>query len=298
MSYASPVIRSDDTGRREREQFQTGTPARYWPPMPHREVEIVRAYYEAATRRDFDAIPRLLDPAIEFHLAGVFPDLASTYGGYDEVEHFLRQFAEPWDELLVEPEELLAVGSEILALIRFRARGRDGVSVELPLAHLWTLKDGRGVRMNAFADRDKALEAAGAATAHDNVEIVRRFYEAWSREDFPGPTELMDPEIEYVNPPGAIEPGTRRGIGDFEEAVGKLLESWEFWRAEPQMFATAKDEVAVVVSYRTRGRGSGVDVEGKESALWTLRDGKVMRYQWFHAPADAFEALGEPAATG
>ena len=41
-----------------------------------------------------------------------------------------------------------------------------------------------------------------------------------------------------------------------------------------------------------RGRGSGVEVEGRESALWTLRDGKVVRYAWFHEPADALEAAG------
>jgi ketosteroid isomerase-like protein len=47
-----------------------------------------------------------------------------------------------------------------------------------------------------------------------------------------------------------------------------------------------------VVRYRTRGRGSDVEVEGRESALWTLRDGKVVRYEWFHGPTEALEALG------
>ena len=45
------------------------------------------------------------------------------------------------------------------------------------------------------------------------------------------------------------------------------------------------------VRYRARGRGSGVEVEGRESALWTLRDGRVARYAWFHEPADALEAV-------
>jgi ketosteroid isomerase-like protein len=125
-----------------------------------------------------------------------------------------------------------------------------------------------------------------------NVEIVQRFYDAWLRDEFPGPLELMDPEIEYVNPPGAIEPGTRPGVRAFTRAVEKLLESWEFWRAETEDFRTAGDQVAVVVRYRTRGRGSGVEVEGRESALWTLRDGKVVRYEWFHGPTEALAALG------
>ena len=34
----------------------------------------------------------------------------------------------------------------------------------------------------------------------------------------------MDPDIEYVNPEGAIEPGTRRGIAEFSAAVNKTYE--------------------------------------------------------------------------
>jgi ketosteroid isomerase-like protein len=102
----------------------------------------------------------------------------------------------------------------------------------------------------------------------------------------------MDPDIEYVNPAGAIEPGSRHGVAAFARAAEKMLESWEFWRAEPEEFTTAGDQVAVIVRYQTRGRGSGVMVEGRESALWTIRDGKVVRYEWFHRPNDALEAAG------
>jgi ketosteroid isomerase-like protein len=124
-----------------------------------------------------------------------------------------------------------------------------------------------------------------------NIAVVRTFYEAWSRDEFPGPIELMDPDIEYVNPSQAVELGTRRGLAEFSDAVQKLLHSWEYWRAEIEDVTANGDQVAVVVRYRTRGRGSGIDVEGRESALWTLRDGKVVRYQWFHGPMDAFEAM-------
>jgi ketosteroid isomerase-like protein len=53
------------------------------------------------------------------------------------------------------------------------------------------------------------------------------------------------------------------------------------------------DHVAVVVRYRARGQRSGVEVKGRESALWTLRDGRVTRYAWFHEPADAREAADQ-----
>jgi ketosteroid isomerase-like protein len=128
--------------------------------------------------------------------------------------------------------------------------------------------------------------------SQENVEIVRRFYRAWGADQLPGPSELMDPEIEYVNPAGAVEPGTRRGRSAFTTAVEAVLEGWETWAVEPEQFTPVGDQVVVVLRYRARGRGSGVEVEGRESALWTLRDGKVRRYAWFHEPGDALEAAG------
>jgi ketosteroid isomerase-like protein len=130
--------------------------------------------------------------------------------------------------------------------------------------------------------------------SEENVEIVRRVYEAWAHNDFPGPVELLDPEIEYVNPAGAVEPGTRHGLAAFARAVEKVFEGWATWQMDPEVFRPAGDHVAVVVRYRARGRESGVEVEGRESALWTLRDGKVVRYAWFHGAADALDAVGLP----
>ena len=128
--------------------------------------------------------------------------------------------------------------------------------------------------------------------SQENVEIVRSFYDAWARHESPGPIELMDREIEYVNPAGAVEPGTRRGVAAFSRAVGKVFDGWEAWEVELEKFTEVGDQVAVILRYRARGRGSGVEVEGRESALWTLRNGKVLRYAWFHEPADALEAAG------
>jgi ketosteroid isomerase-like protein len=129
--------------------------------------------------------------------------------------------------------------------------------------------------------------------SEQNVEIIRRFYRAWAREELPGPAEYIDPEIEYVNPAAAVEPGTRRGTAAFEAAVRKTLDGWETWEMEPEQFTDLGDRVAVVLRYRARGRGSGIELQGRESALWSLRDGKVWRYAWFHEATGALDAAGE-----
>jgi len=123
-----------------------------------------------------------------------------------------------------------------------------------------------------------------------NVDIVRNVYEALARGEFPG--ELVDAEVEYVNPPGAVEAGTRHGLTAFGRAVEKAFEGWETWHMEPEELTAVGNQVAAVVRYRAVGRTSGVALEGRESALFTLRRGKVVRYEWFHGPADALRATG------
>jgi ketosteroid isomerase-like protein len=126
----------------------------------------------------------------------------------------------------------------------------------------------------------------------ESVELVQRLYEAWARHEIPGPGGLLDPAIEYVNPDGAIEPGIRRGLPAFAAAIEKLFDGWETWEMEPEQFFDAGDRVAVVIRYRAKARRSGVEVSGRESALLTVRDGKISRYEWFHGPGDALEAVG------
>ena len=95
-----------------------------------------------------------------------------------------------------------------------------------------------------------------------------------------------------MNPPNAVEPGTRQGLPAFSRAVHDVFAGWEAWQIEPERFIAAGERVAVVVRYLAHWRASGVDVEAHESALWTIRHGKVMRYEWFHGPNDALEAMG------
>jgi ketosteroid isomerase-like protein len=45
----------------------------------------------------------------------------------------------------------------------------------------------------------------------ENMKLVHRAVDAWNRRDIEDLLALSDPEIEYVNSPTAVEPGTRRG---------------------------------------------------------------------------------------
>jgi ketosteroid isomerase-like protein len=130
--------------------------------MSHENVKIVRAMYETAiSGKQLDARFEFLAPDVEFHLSGVFPDLEPVYRGHEGVRKLNEQLNEPWEELSLDPERFIDIGSRVLVLSHFHATGRDGMEVRLSFAHLWTLRKGQIVRADAFSDQQEALEAVG-----------------------------------------------------------------------------------------------------------------------------------------
>jgi ketosteroid isomerase-like protein len=124
-----------------------------------------------------------------------------------------------------------------------------------------------------------------------NVEIVRRIYAAWE-EGSPLESGLLAPDIEWVNPPEAIELGTRKGIEAFDGAARSVADSFEGARVEFEEFIDAGDKVVVIGTLHGSGRGSGAEVHRRQGYVWTIRDGKAVRFEWFNDHADALAAAG------
>ena len=129
--------------------------------MSRHDVEIVRRLYEATSHGRMDARFDLLAPDVEFRLSGAFPDLDPIYRGHDEIRRLNDQLNAPWEELSFFADRIIDLGDRVLALCHFHARGRDGLEVERALAHIWTIRDGQAVSLQAYSDQEEALEAAG-----------------------------------------------------------------------------------------------------------------------------------------
>jgi ketosteroid isomerase-like protein len=120
-----------------------------------------------------------------------------------------------------------------------------------------------------------------------NVELVRRIYDAWGREESAGP--FLAEDVEYVNPDYAVEPGTRRGRASF----GIVRETYADFKIQIDRFIDAGGEdVVVLAHYTAHGTGSGVPLEGEHGYLWTVRDGLAVRFCWFQSHSEVLKAAG------
>jgi ketosteroid isomerase-like protein len=129
--------------------------------MPESYVERLRTGYEALGRGDYEALRELLDPEILLRDRPEAPD-ARSYRGFEGMLTTLRDTSDSFENFRLDPQRFFENGEKIVAVLSMTGRGRtSGVPVEERIAHLWTLREGLAIELQAFTDPADALEAAG-----------------------------------------------------------------------------------------------------------------------------------------
>jgi ketosteroid isomerase-like protein len=123
------------------------------------EIENLRRSYEQLNEGHTEAAIAALDPDAIWEESGELPG-GDVLHGRDQVRDFLEGFLETWSEFRQEIEDVLVVGDRVCLLIHLRATGRvSGAEVDAQYAHIWTLRDGLGVRVDAYRDQAEARRA-------------------------------------------------------------------------------------------------------------------------------------------
>jgi ketosteroid isomerase-like protein len=155
--------------------------------MSERNVEIVRRVFDAFSAVGFDRIHRslaestdlesavgdlgelgavtleILDPDVELDFAGVanWPD-EQTFRGHQGWFEMWRAWLTPWGDFAYEVREIDGVGEDVYVEVGQRGviPGSDA-PIEATIFNIWTLRDGRVVRLRFFSDREEARAALG-----------------------------------------------------------------------------------------------------------------------------------------
>jgi ketosteroid isomerase-like protein len=127
--------------------------------------------------------------------------------------------------------------------------------------------------------------------SEENVEIVRRMYEAFHGGDADGALAYFAPDV--------VADHSRRlggGIGHSREDLRQIITEWvgtfDEFREEIEEIRDLGRFVYVVATQRGRGKGSGVEVENHYALLYELRDRLIVWMAPFPDSASALEAAG------
>jgi uncharacterized protein len=129
--------------------------------MSRENVDAVRRALEAYGREGLDGYLRYLDPEIEWTSTGEWIERA-TYRGHEGVRRYLGSIEAEFEDLRVEPVELIDAGDQVISSVRISGRGKSsGAPVELTLISVGSMRDGMAYRLRNYPDMAEALEAAG-----------------------------------------------------------------------------------------------------------------------------------------
>lgn len=118
------------------------------------DVTRLKDAYAALGEGDESAALAMLAPDCEWRESAELPG-AEVLHGREAIARFLRQFLESWERFEQTVEDAVVQGERIGLAIHLTAVGRaSGVELDTRYAHIWTMRDGLGVRVDAYRDPD------------------------------------------------------------------------------------------------------------------------------------------------
>jgi ketosteroid isomerase-like protein len=127
--------------------------------------------------------------------------------------------------------------------------------------------------------------------SQENVDWVRRSHEHFARTGEPF-LEGIDSSIEVYDHdiPDASNP--YRGVDGISRWLADFAESWDSYELRVERIVDAGDQVVSLFRIKAVGVGSGVPVERGDAMVWSFRDGRPVRLDYFNDQAVALEAAG------
>ena len=129
--------------------------------------------------------------------------------------------------------------------------------------------------------------------SQENVEIVRKLFDAWKDGPSDVPTDLVSPEIEFISPLTSLRGRPYRGYDDARQWLRDVNEQFELWEYTFEEVKEVGDRVLALGHVHLKGRGSGVTLD--QDGAWLLDfapDGRVSRMQVFTDRDEALRVAG------
>jgi ketosteroid isomerase-like protein len=128
--------------------------------------------------------------------------------------------------------------------------------------------------------------------SQENVEIVRRFFDAFERGDVQTSLACFHPEIELSTPPSQPGASTYHGLDGVRRATTIWVGTWDDFHMNVEELTDLGEQVLVRVRERGRGKGSGVEVERELFDLFTIRGDRIVRLRMYDTRPEALQAAG------
>ena len=127
--------------------------------------------------------------------------------------------------------------------------------------------------------------------SQENVELVRRVYDALNRGDWDAVFRDTHPDFQMTTQRGP-EAGTHRRREAVQGLGEDYIAAFDNMVFEPEEFLENGDQVVVLVTRRARPKGGSGEIVVRNGHLFTVRNGTILSMKSFPDPEKALEAAG------
>ena len=126
----------------------------------------------------------------------------------------------------------------------------------------------------------------------DNKQIIENGYRCFANGDVSGLLASFDENIEWTEAEGFPYGGTYTGANAIVENVFmKLGDEWENFSAVPDGLLDAGDNIVALGNYSGKYKESSKSMKVPFAHVWTLRDGKILKFVQYTDTLKVSEAL-------
>ena len=130
-----------------------------------------------------------------------------------------------------------------------------------------------------------------------STDVVAALYDAFGRGDIPSVLALLDPQIRWHEAEGnPYQPNGEGWVGPdaiVENLFAKMGEDWVEFAVHPSSFHEAGEVVTVEGRYAAEHRGTGKSLDCQVCHVWTVRAGKITKFQQYVDTAQMQDVMGQ-----
>jgi ketosteroid isomerase-like protein len=134
--------------------------------------------------------------------------------------------------------------------------------------------------------------------SEENVEVVRRAYDAWNREDLDAFLSVVHPDAEWGAGGGGSAAdlflgvkSVYRGHEGVREWWNAVKEPWDYFKSHVQRTFAGGDKVVTVVRFEAEGKESGAKVGLPFlTNVMEVKDGLIVRFNAYYSLEEALDA--------
>ncbi len=112
------------------------------------------------------------------------------------------------------------------------------------------------------------------------TEVVEQLYARWNDDGLAVLTESVDPDIELVCDPLCPDESTLRGLDGWKHWVARWDEGYESMRITiDALIPMSPEHVLALVSINATPRGADQELTWAAAHVWTVREGRIARWE-------------------